>query len=155
MRQSCPPCQPVRDANLSCRYESFVTTVVILQIMCVCECCDGKVPRRMCWLQPDYSVAVLAKRRNHQVRNPCQRLMKTENPEESSILTWLSGITPCLKTRKVRWWTCVDEATKCSVGHVWAEGQQVGNIDGSRVLQLLQECWTSGFWTDAHTANRS
>ena len=40
---------------------------------------------------------------------------------------------------------CVDEATKNTVGHVWAEGQQVENIDGSRVLELLQERWVSVF----------
>ena len=38
-------------------------------------------------------------------------------------------------------WVCVDEATKFTVGHVWAEGQQVGNIDGNRVLELLRERW--------------
>ena len=42
----------------------------------------------MCWLPPDYSNAVLAERLNHQVRNPCQRLMRTENPGESSVVTW-------------------------------------------------------------------
>ena len=44
---------------------------------------------------------------------------------------------PASETRKVHLWICVDEATKFTVGHVWAEGQQVGNIDGSRVLELL------------------
>ena len=42
-------------------------------------------------------------------------------------------------------WICVDEAAKNTVGHVWAEGPTVGNIDGSRVLKLLQERWTSVF----------
>ena len=42
-------------------------------------------------------------------------------------------------------WICVDEAQKITVGHVWAEGQQVGNIDGSRVVELLQERWISVF----------
>ena len=40
-------------------------------------------------------------------------------------------------------WKCVDEAAKFTVGHAWAEGQQVGNIDGSRVMELLQEQWVS------------
>ena len=40
---------------------------------------------------------------------------------------------------------CVDEAAKFTVGLVWAEGQKVGNIDGSRVLRLLQERWMSVF----------
>ena len=38
-------------------------------------------------------------------------------------------------------WVCVDEATTFTVGHVWAEGQQVGNLDGNRVLELLRERW--------------
>ena len=42
MRQSCPPCQRVRDANLNCRYESFIAIVVISPFMCLCECCDGE-----------------------------------------------------------------------------------------------------------------
>ena len=73
------------------------------------------------------------------MRNPCQRLIRTENPGESSVATWLSGITPLSETRKVHLWICVDETTKFTVGHVWAEGQQVGNIDGSRVLELLRD----------------
>ena len=52
---------------------------------------------------------------------------------------------PISETRKVHLWICVDEATKFTVGHVWAEGQQVGNIDGSRVLELLQERWIAIF----------
>ena len=28
---------------------------------------------------------------------------------------------------------------------IWAEGQQVGNIDGSRVMELLQERWIPVF----------
>ena len=50
---------------------------------------------------------------------------------------------------------CVDEAAKFTVGLVWAEGQKVGNIDGSRVLRLLQERLDVSLRTDAHTANRS
>ena len=42
-------------------------------------------------------------------------------------------------------WICVDRAAKFTVGHVWAEGQQSGNIDGSRVLEPLQERWISVF----------
>ena len=52
---------------------------------------------------------------------------------------------PVFKTRKVHLWNCVDEATKFTVGHVWAEGQQNGNIDGSRVMELLRERWISVF----------
>ena len=37
---------------------------------------------------------------------------------------------------------CVDDATKFTGGHVWAEGQQVGN---SRVLELVQQRWISVF----------
>ena len=50
---------------------------------------------------------------------------------------------PVCGTRKVHLWICVDEAAKFTVGHVWTEGQQVGNIEGSRVLELLQERWIS------------
>ena len=39
------------------------------------------------------------------------------------------------EARKVHLWICVDEATKFTIGHVWAEGQQVRNTDGSRVLE--------------------
>ena len=46
---------------------------------------------------------------------------------------------PVSETRKVYLWIC---AAKFTVGLVWAEGQQAGNIDGSRVLELLQERWT-------------
>ena len=42
---------------------------------------------------------------------------------------------PVNGTRKVLLW--IDEA------NVWAEGQQVGNIVGSRVRELLQERWIS------------
>ena len=52
---------------------------------------------------------------------------------------------PVLEARKVHLWTCVDEATKFTVGHVWAGGQQGGNIDGSRVLELWQERWRAVF----------
>ena len=45
------------------------------------------------------------------------------------------------ETRKVHLWICA----KFTIGHVWAEGQQVGNIDGSRVLELLQGRWISVF----------
>ena len=58
--------------------------------------------------------------------------------------TWLSGIIRYQRC-EVHLWICVDEATKFTVGHVWAEGQQVGNIDGSRVLELLQERWVAIF----------
>ena len=37
----------------------------------------------------------------------------------------------------------MDEAAKFTAGHVWAEGQQAEHIDGSRVLELLQERWIS------------
>ena len=37
--------------------------------------------------------------------------------------------------------TCGHETAKFTVGNVWAEGRQVGNIDTSRVLELLQERW--------------
>ena len=50
---------------------------------------------------------------------------------------------PVFETRKVHLWMCVDEAAQCTV--VWAGGQQVGNIDDSRVLELLQERWISVF----------
>ena len=49
------------------------------------------------------------------------------------------------ETRKVQLWICVDEAAKFTVGHVWAEGQQVGNSGCSRVMELLQERWISVF----------
>ena len=49
------------------------------------------------------------------------------------------------ETRTVHLWICVDEAAKFTVGHVWADGQQVGNIDGSRVMELLQGRWISVF----------
>ena len=49
------------------------------------------------------------------------------------------------ETRKMHLWMCVDEATKFTVGHVWAQGQQGGNIDGNGVLELLQERWISIF----------
>ena len=53
---------------------------------------------------------------------------------------------PISEMRKVHLWICVDEATKFTVGHVGgAEGQQVGNIDGSRLLELLQERWIAIF----------
>ena len=100
----------------------------------------------MCWLQPDYSVAVLAKRPNHLVGNPSQRPMRTENPGESSIVIWLSGIILCLTREKC---ACGQVSMRprnsFTVGHVWAEGQQGGNIDGSRVLELLQERCISVF----------
>ena len=41
------------------------------------------------------------------------------------------------ETRKVHSWVCVDGATELTVGHVWAQSQQVGNTDGSRVQELL------------------
>ena len=94
---------------------------------------------------PDYFVAVPAKRLNHQVRNPCQRPLSTENPGESSGVTWLSWNHPVSETGKVHVWIWVDEAAKFTVGHVWAEGQQVGDMDDSRVLELLQESWISVF----------
>ena len=50
---------------------------------------------------------------------------------------------PVSETRKVHLWICADQGAKFTVGLVWAEGQQAGNIDGSRVLELLQERWTS------------
>ena len=50
---------------------------------------------------------------------------------------------PVSETRKMHLWFCAHDATKCTIGHVWAEGQQVGNIDCSRVLELVQERWTS------------
>ena len=50
---------------------------------------------------------------------------------------------PASETRKVHLWICVDVAAKFTDGHVWAEGQQVGNIDGGCVLELLQERWIS------------
>ena len=40
-------------------------------------------------------------------------------------------------------WICVDEATKFTVGHVWAEGSLSWKHYGSRVLELLQERWIS------------
>ena len=43
-------------------------------------------------------------------------------------MTWPSGIIPCLKREKVHLWICVDEAAKFTVGHVWAEGQQVETL---------------------------
>ena len=52
---------------------------------------------------------------------------------------------PMSDSRKLHLWMCVDEASKFTVGLVWAEGQKVGNIDGSRVLRLLQERWMSAF----------
>ena len=136
MRQSSPPCQPVRDANLSCRYEGFITTVVILPITCLCDCCDGKVPRRMCWLPPDCAKPVSA---SHENREPWRVL-------GCDMAEWYH---PMSDTRKVNLWMCVDEATKCTVGHVWAEDQQVGHIDGS----LAGSIYIS-LWTDAHTATR-
>ena len=39
----------------------------------------------------------------------------------------------------------VDETTKFMVGRVWAGGLQVGIMDGSRVLELLQERWVALF----------
>ena len=99
MRQSCPPCHPVRGANLSCRYESFITTVVILPIPCLCERCDGKVPRRTCWLPPDYSVAVLAKRLNHRGHETRQVKRKLEmQPSFSSSLARPRGETALSQT---------------------------------------------------------
>ena len=46
---------------------------------------------------------------------------------------------PVYETRKVHLWISVDEATKFTAGHVSSEGQQVGNIDGSHVMEMLQE----------------
>ena len=47
--------------------------------------------------------------------------------------------------RKALFRICVDEATKFTVGHVCAEGSNTGNMDGARVLELLQERWISVF----------
>ena len=103
------------------------------------------MPKRLCWLQPDDSVAVRVKRSNHQVRNPCQRLMRTENLGESSVVTWPSGITPYLKREDRTCGYVSMRPRNGTVGHVWAEGPQVGNIDGIRVLELLQERWMAVF----------
>ena len=54
-----------------------------------------KVPWKMCWQQPNYSVAVLAKRPDDQVR-----LVKTMNPGESSVVTGLSAISLRFKREK-------------------------------------------------------
>ena len=99
--------------------------------------CAGRVPKRMCWLPPDYYVAVLAK------RPPGAKPVSSSH--ENRELWRFVGCDMTEWTRKVHLWICVDEASKFRVGHVWAEGQKVGNIDGSRVLELLQERWISVF----------
>ena len=52
---------------------------------------------------------------------------------------------PLSEERTVHLWICVDEAKKFTVGHVWAGGLHVGNIDGGSVLEFLQKRWISTF----------
>ena len=52
---------------------------------------------------------------------------------------------PVSETRKVHLWICADEATKFTVGHVFSEDQQAGDLDGSHVMELLQEQWIAVF----------
>ena len=55
-------------------------------------------------------------------------------------MTWLSGIIPCLKRDKC---TCGYVSMKPRNLQLDTSGlKQVGNIDGSRVLELLQERWS-------------
>ena len=44
-----------------------------------------------------------------------------------------------IETLKVHLWICVDEATKFTVGHLWAEGQDAGKIPGNRAVLCCAE----------------
>ena len=149
MRQSYQPCHPVRDANLSCRYESFITTAVFLPTMCLCECCDEEVPRRMCWLPPDYSVARLTERPNHLVRNRCRQSSRIESPGRvvgCDMAEW----NHVSETRKVHLWICR------KISQLDSSGPKVNKLE----TLMAVACWSCctmdiSFGTDAHTANRS
>ena len=98
-----------------------------------------QVPRITCWLQPDYFVAVRVRRPNLQAQKRVAASHENREPWRVVVCDLVEGNQPLFETRKVRLWICVDAATKFTVGHVWAESQQAGNIDGDRVLELLQE----------------
>ena len=78
---------------------------------------------------------VPVKRPNHLVRNPCQCLMRIENPGELSVVTWLSGIILHLKREK------------CTCGSVsmWPRNLQM-DTSGPKVdkWETLMEavCWS-------------
>ena len=134
------PSNERRKLELSIRKLHHNRGHVILPITCSCECCDGKVPRRTCWLPPDYSSCEEAKPPG------VKPVSATHEHKEPWIVVGCDVAErnhPVFETRKVHLWICVDEARKFTVGHAWAEGQQVGNIDGSRVMELLQERWIS------------
>ena len=59
-----------------------------------------------------------------------------ENREPREVVgsAWPSGS----EARRAHLWICMEEAPKFTVGHVWAGGSNARNIDGDRVLELLQ-----------------
>ena len=103
----------------------------------------------MCWLPPEYSVAVLAKRLNHLVWRLCQRPMSTENPGESSVVQWLSGIIPCLKLEKC---TCGSASMKPRN----SSGPKINRLETSQSRAgAVAETMDIRPRTDEHTADRS
>ena len=76
-----------------------------------------------------------------------------ENREPREVVgsAWSTGS----EARRAHLWICMDEAPKFTVGHVWAEGSNARNIDGDRVLELLQKTMEILVRKHAHTANRS
>ena len=70
---------------------------------------------------------------------------KIENPGEWLVGIWLSGITTFVERERYIYGSVWTRLTKFTVRHAWAEGQQRGNIDGRRVLELLQERWIAVF----------
>ena len=55
-----------------------------------------------------------------------------QNCEWAVMAVVEDGATASPVARKVHLRIYVDEATKSTVAHVWVEGQQAGNVDGSR-----------------------
>ena len=56
-------------------------------------------------------------------------------------MRWKSAKESVLAAARSLRCSACEEAKPPGAKPVWAEGLQVGNIDGSRVLELLQERW--------------
>ena len=49
----------------------------------------------------------------------------------------LDATCPEPDDKKARLWICQDEATKFTMGHVWADGTNAGSIDGNFDYEML------------------